>query len=370
MELDSLLAQMTERNASDLHLAAGIPPLFRVDGNLVMAQTPTEENIEPSRLGGYLGRLPDQVPNLTPEDLDALLQSALPEDKLAGARQGRDFSMTLRHAAQTFRCQVFRERGNLAAALRVLPDRIPTLDELHLPPVFERLTQNKRGLILVVGLTGSGKTTTLVSMVDHINRTRAERIHTVEDPMHYVLSSKLSLVTQRVVGEDVESYGRGLMSVMDADPDVVLIGELRTPETARLALELAETGHLVFSQMTAETVADALARLLGLLGEPRDAAQRLLARTMQAIIAQRLLPRTAPAGRVAANEVLLATPRVRQMVAEGQTDAALLALAMEASPQSGMQTMDDALLGLHAAGVISREAAESHLKEKGRLLPG
>ncbi len=156
---------------------------------------------------------------------------------------------------------------------------------------------------------------------------------------------------------------------MDADPDVVLIGELRTPETARLALEMAETGHLVFSQMTAETVADALTRLLELLGEPRDSAQRLLARTMQAIIAQRLLPRDAPTGRVAANEILLATPRVRQMIADGQTDPGLLALAMEASPQEGMQTMDDALLGLHAAGVISREAAEGYLKEKGRL-PG
>ena len=345
MELDSLLAQMTERKASDLHLAVGVPPVFREAGNLVAAKSP----------------------NLTPEDLDALLQPSLPEDRLAAAHQGSDFSATLRHGGQAFRCHVFRERGRLAAAIRVIMDRLPTLDELHLPPVFERLTQAKRGLILVVGPTGSGKTTTLVSMLDHINRTRAERIHTVEGPMHYVLSSKLSLVTQRVIGEDVESYERGLEAVMDADPDVVLIGELRTPETARLALEMAETGHLVFSQMTAETVADALARLLGLLGEPRDSAQRLLARTVQGIIAQRLLPRAAPTGRVAANEILLATPRVRQMIADGQTDAALLALAMEAAPQSGMQTMDDALLGLHAAGVISREAAESHLQEKGRL---
>jgi twitching motility protein PilT len=372
MELDSLLAQMIERKASDLHLAVGVPPVFRVDGNLVTARAPRSplEIVDSREEQVHHLLREDQVPNLTPENLDALLQTALPEDRLAGARQGGDFFATLRHGGQTFRCQVFRERGNLAAAIRVIPEVVFTLDELRLPPVFEKLTQAKRGLILVVGPTGSGKTTTLVSLVDHINRTRSERIYTVEDPMYYVLSSRLSLVTQRIVGEDVESYERGLRSVMDADPDVVLIGELRTPETARLALELAETGHLVFSQMTAETVADALARLLGLLGEPRDAAQRLLARTTQAVIAQRLLPRAAPTGRVAANEVLLATPRVRQMIADGQTDAALLALAMEASPQSGMQTMDDALLGLYAAGVISREAAASHLKEQGRLPMG
>ena len=147
MELNSLLAQMTERNASDLHLAAGVPPVFRVDGSLVTAQTPVEETSSLQRLGGYPADSP-KVPNLTPEDLDALLQTALPEDKLAGARQGSDFSATLRHDGQTFRCQVFRERGHLAAAIRVIPDRVPTLDELHLPPVFETLTQCKRGLIL------------------------------------------------------------------------------------------------------------------------------------------------------------------------------------------------------------------------------
>lgn len=345
MELNSLLAQMTDRKASDLHLAVSVPPIFREAGDLIAAN----------------------LPNFTPEDLDALLQTALPEDKLAAARKGSDFSATLRHEGRTFRCQVFRERGHLAAAVRTIPDRVYTLDELHLPPVFEMLTQCKRGLILVAGPTGSGKTTTLVAMLEHINQTRAERIFTVEDPMYYVLSSKLSLITQRVVGEDVESYERGLLSVMDADPDVVLIGELRTPETARLALEMAETGHLVFTQMTTDTVADAIAKLLALLGEPRDQACRLLARTMQAIIAQKLLPRATPTGRVAANEILLAAPRVQQMIADDQTDAGLLALAMEASPQVGMQTMDTALLALHADGVISREMALLNLKEKGRL---
>ncbi len=342
MELNSLLAEMTRRKASDLHLAVGVPPIFRVDGALV----------------------PAPPPNLMPEDVDALLQTVLPKSKLAEAQEGRSFSVTLGYEDQTFRCQVFRERGQLAAAVRILPGRIPTLEEMHLPPVFEKLTQCRRGLILLTGPSGSGKTTTVVSMLDQINMTRSERIYTLEDPLNYVIKSKLSLVTQRIVGEDVESYERGLMSVKDADPDVVFIGELRTPETARLALEMAEAGVLVFSQMTADTVADALAQLLGLLSESR---RQLLARTLEAIIAQKLLVRADRQGRAAANEILLNTPRTRQMIADGQTQPNLLALAMEAGQQLGMQTMDSALLGFRADGVISRETAQSHLTDKARL---
>ena len=226
----------------------------------------------------------------------------------------------------------------------------------------------------MAGPTGSGKTTTLVSMLDHINRTRAERIFTVEDPMHYVLSSKLSLVTQRVVGEDVESYERGLLSAMNSDPDVMLVGELRTPETARLALEMAKMGHLIFSQMTAETRRRRDSRGCWRCWASRaTCSRRLLARTVQAVIAQNLLRREDGAGRVAANEILIATPRVRQMIADGQTDAPSAGAGdgrRARMPAVGMQTMDDALLGLHLAGVISRETAEVHLKDKGRLPEG
>ncbi len=347
MELDSLLAQMVERKASDLHLVAGVPPIFRIDGELI----------------------PAPMPNLTEDDVNSFLHSGLPEAKLAAAREGHDFSATLRHDDQTFHCQVFRDRGRLAAAIRLLPKRIPSLEEMHLPGIFERLTQLRRGLVLVVGPTGSGKTTTVVSMLDQINRTRSERIYMLEDPLNYVLGSKLSLVTQRVVGEDVESYERGLMALKDADPDVIFIGELRTPEVARLALDLAETGHLIFSQMTADTAGDAVNRLLALLGEPHGAARSLLARTVQAVIAQRLLPRNAPTGRVAANEVLIFTPRIRQMISDGQTEPNLLELAMTASRSVGMKTMDEALLDLYADAAISRETAEAHLKDKARL-PG
>ncbi len=345
MELDSLLAQTVERKASDLHLVVGVPPIFRVDGELI----------------------PGPPPNLTADDVNALLCSALPEAKLASAREGRDFSATLRQGDQTFHCQVFRDRGRLAAAVRLLPKRIPTLEEMRLPPIFEKLTHCSRGLILVAGPTGSGKTTTLFSLLDHINMMHSARIYTLEEPLNYVLKSKLSLVTQRVIGEDVESWESGLRSIKDADPDIVFVGEMRTAEMARLALEIAEAGTLVFSQMTADTAADAVERLIGLLGEPREAACRLAARTLQAVVAQKLLVRADRAGRVAANEILLFNPRVRQMILDGQTESNLLELAMSAERSTGMQTMDEALLGLYADEVISRETAKAHLKDKARL---
>ena len=347
MELNSLLAEMVERKASDLHLVVGVPPIFRIDGELI----------------------PAPPPNLTEDDVNSLLHSGLPETKLAAAREGRDFSATLRHGDQTFRCRVFRDRISVAAAVRLLPKRIPTLEEMHLPPIFEKLTHCRRGLILVAGPTGSGKTTTVVSMLEQINMTHSARIYTLEDPLNYVLSSKLSLVTQQVVGEDVESYERGLLSIKDADPDVVFVGEMRTPEVVRLALEIAEAGILVFSQMTADTAGDAVNHLLALLGEPHGAAQSLLTRTVQAVIAQRLLVRADRAGRVAVNEIFLFSPRIRQMILNGQTETNLLELAMTASRSVGMQTMDEALLELYANEVISRETAEAHLKDKARL-PG
>lgn len=320
MELLTLLTQMTEREASDLHLAVGVPPVFRVDGDL----------------------LADTSPNLTAPEIDRLLAALLPEDRLAAARQGQPFSATLTHETQTFRCQVFRERGQPAVAIRRVLSSIPTMEMLALPPVFETLARSLRGLILLTGPAGSGKSTTLISLLDHINRTRAERIYTVEDPLLYVIGSKLSLVTQCLVGEDVDSMERGLLTVRSLDPDVVLISEIRTPAAARLMLELCDVGILVLAQMTAEDVPDALARLLALLGDPPEAARRLLSRTLRAIITQNLVPREDGSGRAAVQDILIGTPRVRQMIADGDIRASLLELVMEASPESGMQTMAQA----------------------------
>jgi len=320
MELLTLLTQMAEREASDLHLAVGVPPVFRVDGELVA----------------------DQSPNLTAPEIERLLASLLPEDKLAGARRGQPFSATLSHETQTFRCQVFRERGQPAAAIRRILTSIPTMETLALPPVFETLARSLRGLILLTGPAGSGKSTTLMSLLDHINKTRAERIYTVEDPLLYVIGSKLSLLTQCIVGEDVDSMERGLLTVRSLDPDVVLVSEIRTPAAARLALELCDVGILVLAQITAEDVPDALARLLAQLGDPPEAARRLLSRTLKAVVAQKLVPREDGEGRAAVHDILVGTPRVRQMIADGDIRASLLELVMEASLEAGMQTMAQA----------------------------
>lgn len=345
MELSTLLAQMLERNASDLHLAVGVPPIFRQNGFLTSA-------------------LP---PNLSAEDLECLLKTGISEEMLVKAQAGNDFSATLHHEMRTFHCRVFQGRGNLSAEIRLVPERVNLLEEMHLPPVIEKLTHCQRGLILVAGPTGSGKTATIFSMLEQINMTRSERIITLESPLNYVLGSKLSLITQRVVGEDVDNYESGLRSAMLSDPDILFVDSIRTSETARLVLEAAEAGYLVFAQMTADTVAEAINQLLGLFGKPREAARRLLARTVQAVIAQRLLVRNDSKGRIAANEILLATPRIRQMIRDGQTKPKLLELAMEANVSLRMQTMDDALLKLYQGGSISRETALSHLKDKARL---
>lgn len=345
MELSSLLAQMLERNATDLHLVVGVPPIFRQDGCLT----------------------PAPPPNLTAEDLEALLKTSLPEDKLESAQSGHDFSATLHQDTRAFHCRVFRDQGALCAAIRLVPERIFRLDEMHLPLIFEKLTHCRRGLILVAGPMGSGKTTTLFSMLEQINLTRSERIITIESRLNYLLRSKLSLVTQCIVGEDVESCESGLRSALLSDPDVLFVDSLRTSEAAHLVLEAAEVGHLVFAQITADTAAEAINQLLGLLGEPCDVARRLLARTVQAVIAQRLLNRCDSKGRVAANEILLATPRVTQMIRDGQTEPNLLELAMDAARSTGMQTMDNALVKLKNDGIISRETAVSHLKNQTRL---
>ena len=345
MELSTLLAQMLERNASDLHLAVGVPPIFRQNGFLT----------------------PAPPPNLSAEDLEYLLKTGISEEMLVKAQSSDDFSATLHHETRTFHCRVFQGRGNLSAAIRLVPERVYLLEEMHLPPIFEKLTHCQRGLILVAGPTGSGKTATIFSMLEQINMTRSERIITLESPLNYVLGSKLSLITQRVVGEDVDSYESGLRSAMLSDPDILFVDSIRTSETARLVLEAAEAGYLVFAQMTADTVAEAINQLLELFGKPHEAARRLLARTVQAVIAQRLLVRNDSNGRIAANEILLATPRIRQMIRDGQTKPKLLELAMEAALSVGMQTMDSALLKLYQGGSISRETALSHLKDKARL---
>lgn len=344
MELDTLLEELTAREGSDLHLVAGIPPVFRVNGTL----TP--------RAGDAL----------TETETDALLSPLLPFG--TPLPFSTDYEATVRRPSGVFRGQIFRERGHLAAAFRRVPVHVPTLEDLGFGDnsVLRQLIQKPRGLILVTGPTGSGKSTTCAAMIEEINRTRAERIITVETSLDYVFEGKQSIVTQRVVGEDVPTFEQGVLSALNSDLDVALIGEMRSLEIVRLALVMAETGHLVFSVMHAETASEAIQRLVEVFPEPRDTIRRMLARSLVAVIAQRLVPRAAPSGRVPVNEILIADSRVRRMIVDGQTD---LTVAIEAGRMSGMQTMDDDALRLFHSGTISYEQAWNLMLDRERLGP-
>lgn len=354
MELTALLAEMETRQASDLHLVVGQPPVFRVAGRLTRRE---------------------DGPVLDAGAMEALLLPHL-SDPLRGALvHGRqDAEMTLRQGAGTFRFHVFRERDNLSAALRKVPNQVPALDDLNFTPevreTLERLTKTTRGLIVVTGPSGSGKSTTCAALIETINRTRAERIVTLEDLIEYEFTSKQSLITQRVVGQDLNSFAEGLRSAFREDPDIVFVGELRDLETFGLALALAETGHLVFCTMHMNTASEAVKRLIESYPESnRENVRDLLARNLMAVIAQGLLPRVPNSGlhgRVPANEILIGTPRVRRMIAEGHDD---LAVAMEAGRDAGMQTMDDAIVRLYERGEIAFDLAWNRLEDRGRVAP-
>ena len=225
------------------------------------------------------------------------------------------------------------ERGRLGAAIRVVPLGPPSLEDLELLELLQPILQIKRGLVLVIGQTGSGKSTTTAAIIETLNRTRSQRIFTLEDPIEYEFVSNECVVTQHTVGEDVASYETGFQMVMRSDPDIVVIGELRTLEACWSAMTLADTGHLVFTVLHTSSVTESLRRIIDVFPEPHENVRLMLARTLTAVVSQKLLPRANRQGRVAANEILLATPRICRMVAEGQTD---MTLAIEAGRDQGM----------------------------------
>ena len=349
MELTTLLDEMTEGTwISDLHLVAGQPPVFRKEGTLIR------------REGAVLDA----------ETLEKLIAPHLSEAlRVRLLHEGRDVTAAVRHGGQAFRMHVFRERGNLCAALRIRPRNVPTLDELgfegaHLE-LLKDLTKRMRGLVIVTGPTGSGKSTTIASMIEEINRTRAERILTVEDPIEYEFTSKESLITQCEMDTDFPDFPRALRGAFFTDPDVILVGALNTLESLQLSLSLAETGHLVFAPLGQPSASEALERLVASFPESnRREVRRQLSNNLQAVIAQQLVPRFEKPGRVALHEILMATPAVRQAIRDGASD---FAAEIEAGREIGMQTMDDALVKAVEAGEIGRELALGRLSDPSRL---
>jgi twitching motility protein PilT len=347
---DVLLAVL-ERRASDLHVCAGAPPTVRVRGRLQ----------------------PLDFPALAPNDTRELVYAILSEDQRA--RLERDLQLDFAYAVPgvaRFRVNAYRQRFALGAAFRLIPQDIPPLGSLGLPPVVEQLVEKPRGLVLVTGPTGSGKSTTLAAMLDVINRTRDEHIMTVEDPIEFLHAHRRCLVNQRELGSDATSFAAALRAALRQDPDVILVGELRDLETISTALTAAETGHLVLATLHTQDAPQTIDRIVDVFPPQQQGQVRMmLSVALQGILTQQLLPTADGASRVVAVEALVPTPAVRNLIREGKTHQ--VHSTMQTGAAHGMQTMDAALAELVRAGRVTRELAlarAGHPDELVRLLGG
>jgi len=333
--LVSLLTATVNSGASDLHLTVGRPATARRDGVLVSFEN---------------------VPVLAADEIDRMIYSLLDDRKMEELRKERqvDFSFGVNGLGR-FRANAFRQRGNLSLALRVVPFRVRSLEELGAPEACTSLLNKPYGIVLVVGPTGSGKSTTLAAMIDRINETKPVHILTIEDPVEYLHHHKVAMVNQREVGSDVETFTDGLRSALREDPDVVLLGEMRDLDSIQISLSLAETGHLVFATLHTNDAAQALDRIIDVFpGERRDQIQIMLAGALQGVISQRLLP-SIGGGRVAAYEVMMANEAIKNLVREGKSRQMRNMISTGAG--EGMQTIEMDLARLVAAGLITMETA-------------
>lgn len=351
LRIENLLEEVVKRKASDLHLQVGLPPMLRVDGKLIA-------------VGG--------VPPLTEEMVENLVYAILDEDQKQVLTKDKEFDFSFAFGdLGRFRVNAFHERGNLAAALRLIPNSIATIEQLGLPPIVNTFSEYPRGLVLVTGPTGSGKSTTLAALVDKINEERAEHIITIEDPIEFTHKSKKSVVVQREIHYDTYSFSAALRSSLRQDPDVVLIGEMRDLETISAAITIAETGHLVFATLHTNSAAQSIDRMIDVFPphqQPQIRAQ--LSNILMAICSQRLVPQIG-GGRIAAAEILIANPAVRNIIREGkghQLDAVI-----QTGADKGMQSMDRTLVSLIKSGTITYDDARTFaidLEEFERLMRG
>ncbi len=351
LRIEILLEEVVRRRASDLHIQVGLPPMLRIDGSL----TP---------MAGFDALDEAAVELLVFAILDVEQRQILEKDKEF------DFSFAFGNLGR-FRVNAYYERGNLAAALRLIPNEIKTISELGVPQVVTNFANYPRGLVLVTGPTGSGKSTTLSSLIDKINEETAQHIITIEDPIEYTHKSKKSVVVQREVHYDTYSFSAALRSSLRQDPDVVLIGELRDLETISAAITIAETGHLVLASLHTNSAAQSIDRMIDVFPphqQPQIRAQ--LANILMAICSQRLVPAIG-GGRVVAAEVLIANPAVRNIIREGKSHQ--LDAVIQTGADAGMQTMDRTLVGLVQSGAVTYDDARSFavdLTEFERLMRG
>jgi len=334
MDITSLLHLGVSKGASDLHLVAASPPLFRING--------------------VLGPVDDMLP-LTPDDIDQAFNQITSDKERDGFNRclELDFGYTIPGVGR-LRCNAAKQRGTISLVIRLLPLVIPTLDELELPEVCKELVLKRRGLVVVSGPTGSGKSTTLAAMIDHLNSIESRRVVTVEDPIEYVYSNLNCTITQRELGNDTLSFAEALKYVLRQDPDVILVGEMRDLETAAAVLTIAETGHLVLTTGHAPSASQAIERIVDLFPpHERHPAQSQLASLLLAILCQTLIPRADGSGRIAAVEVMLASPAVRNLIREGKIYQLPNTIRMQT--QLGMVLLDQALVNLYRKGIISSE---------------
>jgi twitching motility protein PilT len=335
VHVDDLLRLVVEKRGSDLHLAAGVPPVLRIDGQLYATNYESLVEFEVQRMVYSI---------LTDEQI----RQFETEYELDCSYQVKDLSR--------FRVNVYRDRGAVAAAYRVIPSKIPTIRELGLPLVLEDLSRRPRGLVLVTGPTGSGKSTTLAAMIGQINNERSVHIITIEDPIEYLHTHRRSLVNQRELGTDTRSFAQALRHALREDPDVILVGEMRDLETMALAITAAETGHLVFSTVHTNNASQTVDRIVDVFPPGQQEQIRIqLSNNLEAVVSQQLLPRAGTPGRIAALEVMIASPAIRNLIREAK--AHQITSVIQTSAHLGMQTMDQCLRDLYQRGLITYEEA-------------
>ncbi len=351
VRIELLLEDVIRKRASDLHIQTGLQPMLRIDGSLVPVA----------------GTAP-----LSVEDVEKLIFAILDEQQQQVLLKDKEFDFSFAFGTLgRFRVNAFHERGNLAAALRLIPNEIKTIGELGLPNVVNEFATYPRGLVLVTGPTGSGKSTTLAALVDNINSEKSHHIITIEDPIEFTHKSKKSVVVQREVHYDTYSFSAALRSSLRQDPDVVLIGEMRDLETISAAITIAETGHLVFATLHTNSAAQSIDRMVDVFPphqQPQIRAQ--LANILMAITSQRLVPAIG-GGRVVAAEILVATSAVRNIIREGKSHQ--LDAVIQTGADQGMQSMDKTLVGLVQAGTITIDEARNYavdLSEFDRMMRG
>ena len=341
MAIEELLARMVKDGGSDLHISSNLPPIARIDGNLKRYD----------------------MPPLTPDEVENLLFPMLTNEQRRRLEQDweLDFSYGIEGVSR-FRVNFYKDKGNYAAAFRTITSQVPSFEKLGLPEIVRTTAEKPRGLILVTGPTGSGKSTTLAAMIDYINTTKAEHILTIEDPIEFVHTSKSSIIHQRELGMDTRSFANALKSALREDPDIILVGEMRDHETIALALTAAETGHLVFGTLHTSSASQTIDRIIDVFPEGQQQQIRVqLANSLVAVFSQTLLPKVQPdgtkKGRVMAQEIMIVTPAIANLIREAK--AAQIYSMLQMNQGLGMQTLEMALASLYKQNLITLEDAMS-----------